>query len=219
MISFFVAILNGIIWAALRRIYGGAIKTGLLSKRGIQTAIMLLFMFPFMVPSTFLSTFLSTIPDYKTNLAIILGIVYSVYLQFVFWSKGHGPMFDVGTDKKPTSGTIERYEEMWGYKLACKTTPYPRWYGFWFDFKLMFYRYSWPMIPVAVICSSFGMFLAGLTIAPIYAFCWALYREEKWIFNKLPFWCSYPTNLAEILSGFVFGFAIAYDNDIYRFFL
>ncbi len=192
-----VSILNGLIWVILRRIYGGGCKKGFLSERGVQTVIMMLAMLPF--------TF------YKFNplLCVLLSITLTCWLQFIYWSKGHGPAFDMATDKIPSQETKSRYEDMWGYKYVCKRIPYPRWYGFLFDYKLLNIRYFLPMIPVGVIFSTIFL-LIGLSTSPVYAFCWALYREEKWFFDKLPKWCNYPTDLAEVVSGFIFGFGLSY---------
>lgn len=205
MINFSIAIINGLIWAVLRRVYGGAIRGGIFSKRGIQTVIMLVLMFPFLIPN-----FITNQP-----VAAVLAVLSSLYIQFVFWSRGHGPCFDMGTDKAPSIETIERYEKLIGFRFARKVIPYPRHYGYLFDFILMSIRYGLPLLPVALFYQSWGYALIGFLITPIYAICWDLYQQECWLFmSKFPYYLKKPIQMAEIISGFIFGFGIAILNPL-----
>ena len=43
--------------------------------------------------------------------------------------------------------------------------------------------------------------LVGLSISPVYAFCWTLNDRENWLFNNNPEWINSPTKLAEIICG------------------
>ena len=198
-----ISLLNGILWATLRRIYGGAIEKGILGNRGVQTVIMIVCMFPFLIFPFPLELVSFIVP-------LLIALFISCYYQFEFWSRAHGPCFDIANDKNPSPEVIERYKKMKGYNLLCKKIPEDRWYGFLFDYRLMNIRYTWPMLPSMFISPVYV--LIGLSVAPIYAFCWALGREEPWLFEKFPSFCKQPTQLAEIITGFIFGFGIAYTN-------
>lgn len=59
-------------------------------------------------------------------------------------------------------------------------------------------RYACPMIPMMIF--DWRYILIGLSIAPVYAFCWTLYEKEPWFRFKQK-WLDLPTKWAEIIVG------------------
>lgn len=176
------SIFYNVYWGFLRRWFGGALEDfPILKSRGVQTIVMIC----------------SILPLYMCY-GFATAVLTALWLQFIFWSIGHGPAFDRGHGGLPDDDTLRRYKEMWGYKLACKLFPENMWYGFWFDGFLMSIRYTLPMAALSIYYLSFGYVLIGLSISPIYGFCWWL--KDKGYINIT------PTKLAEVLSGFVFGY-------------
>lgn len=176
------SIFYNILWGFLRRWFGGLFdEVPLLKSRGIQTVVMILSMLPLFMCYGFATA-----------------LVTSLWLQFMFWSKGHGPVFDRGNGGKSSSDTLRRYKEMWGYNLACKLFPEKMWYGYWFDGFLMSIRYTLPMALPALYFLEPGYILIGLSISPIYGLCWTL--KNKGYINVS------ATQVAEVFSGFVFGY-------------
>jgi hypothetical protein len=177
------------IWGAfLRRWFGGALeKYKILKNRGVQTVFMVL---------TFLSIYLT---DYKDWRNWVYAISISCWLQFIYWSIGHGPGYDIGRGGQPSEDTIKRYKK---YYLNV----IPDWFaarGFFsyyddkYDFTWMFVRYTFPMIPMAFI--NWHYLLIGMAIAPIYRFCWLWYESTVWLFTEE--WRSKATHEAEIICG------------------
>lgn len=203
-----MAFLNGVLWAFLRRIFGGALESlPIMKERGVQTVLMLIsiivVVFPYEIPSS-------------TNLVLAGKVVYSIilacWLQFIYWSLGHGMVMWIGTDGLPKDDKeLKRYEEMWGYDLACEIVPKENWYGPFFDWFIMKIRYVIPMIPLMAIHPLY--LLIGWLVGNNYALCFKAYQEDKWIWDKLPEWLKKrwiggPTNAGEFVSGFQFGFII-----------
>lgn len=180
------------VWGGfLRRWFGGALEAyKVLRNRGVQTFFMLL---------TFLSIYLTDYTDWK-NWTVALTI--SCWLQFIFWSRFHGGVFDIGRGNK-SQETIDRCNKYWWhypvdfiFKLLKADD---KKYGFLYDFCYMIFRYTCPMVPMMLL--DWRYILIGLAISPIYAFCWTLYEKERWIFKDKPDWINYPTKLAEIICG------------------
>lgn len=195
-----LALFNGLLWGFLRRWFGGALENySFWRSRGVQTVAMMMVLLPwFIKPGCGWVCY-----------CFALGI--TCWLQFVEISAGHGMVFDVSRGGNPEDEKSQnRYKGMWGYKLICKLIPEAYHFGFLFDFSLLTIRYTLPMLPLAVL--SWGYVLIGLSVAPIYAFCWALFEHESWIIKKIPSFMRWPTQLAEFLWGFVFGFGIALIN-------
>lgn len=177
-----------ILGAFARRWFGGAFKTGIMSNRGLQTTFMILL---------FLSIFIKEL----SYVSIISAIIISLWLQFQFWSRGHGACFDMGRDEKPSEETIKRYNERWYHKPVDYLVKNK--YGFLYDFIYMALRYACPMIPLMIIDWKF--ILIGLFVSPVYSFCWNLKDRENYIFENKPDWINSPTKLAEIIyGGFVY---------------
>lgn len=176
-------LLYAILGGFARRIYGGWLEAyKIIKNRGVQTIIMM---------SLFLAIYL---PKYKWYVALII----TAWLQFQFWSRQHGVCFDIGRGEQPD---IERYNKYWWhypvdyiFKLLKAED---KKYGFLYDFSYMTFRYTCPMIPMMIL--DWRYILIGLSISPIYAFCWTLYERENWLFKSK--FCGNATNLAEIISG------------------
>lgn len=183
-IFYFIAGAFGRVW------FGSNLESKVWSNRGLQTAFML---------ALLLSIFVCDYTDWR---AWLVGAIISAWLQFQFWSRGHGACVDIGRDTIPSQDTIERYNERW-YHIPCdwlfdKIKPEAK-YGFLYDFIYTTLRYTCPMILMAFI--DWRYLLIGLSIAPVYAFCQTLQEREPWVFEKQYWWWRRGWSLAEIISG------------------
>lgn len=170
-----------------RRWFGGMFdEVKILSNRGLQTAFMILLFMSIYLPAT--QNWLSS-------------IIRTAWLQFQFWSRGHGCCFDIGRGNYPTPEMIKRYEERW-YHIPCDWLADKfgfRQYGKMYDFCYMTLRYTCPMIPMMLF--DWRYILIGLSISVIYALCWRYYESKYWRYNTN--FCGNATELAEIISGAV----------------
>lgn len=139
------------------------------------------------------------------NIAITLGvlvcshhwlqaIIGTLAFQFLFWTQAIGGALDIGRDYPPSKETIKRYKKKFWNKWCEFLVPKQAWYGYFYDFLWMFFRYELPAILVAIVLCNPYFFLAGLTSAMSYAFAWALHDNK----GKNPI-------IAEYLSGFFAG--------------
>ena len=169
-----------------RRWYGGALeKIPVLNNRALQTGFMI---------GLFLNIYVADWHNWFWPLVI------SLWLQFEFWSRGHGCCFDLGNGGKPDEATIARYEQCW-YHKPCDWLAKKRFFGYYstrYDFMYMTLRYTCPMIPLMFL--DWRYFLVGNAAAPIYLFCWDLYNSNLWP-EKLPSWANSPTKWAEMIYG------------------
>lgn len=174
------------ILGALARVwYGADGLPKLLQNRGLQTVYMMLL---------FVACFYD---NYSwQGWCVVVAVV--CWLQFQFWSRGHGCCFDLGRDVNPTADTIDRYDDRWYDKVCSKLLPNHK-YGFLYDFFYLMQRYTCPMIPMMIF--DWRYILVGLSIAPIYAFTTTLGEREPWIFNENKWYWRRSLSLAEILSG------------------
>lgn len=179
-----------ILGAFARRWYGGMFpdeEYKILGNRGVQTAFML---------ALFMSIYTTNFTSWENWL---LDVIISCWLQFQFWSRGHGCCFDIGRGKEPTEEIIKRYNERW-YHIPCDWLAdkgFFSYYGKGYDFVYMTLRYTCPMIPMMYF--DWKYILIGLAVRSIYAICWEWYESKVWKFNKP--WCNSATNLAEIICG------------------
>lgn len=130
----------------------------------------------------------------------IMVAVVTCWLQFQYWSRGHGAHIDMGRDKHPTPETIKRYNERW-YHIPCDWLLPKHKYGFLYDFIYTLLRYGCPMMPMMFF--DWRYLLVGLSIAPIYSFADTLEEYEPWVFEKKSWWWRRGWSLAEGLSGAV----------------
>lgn len=190
--SFIYALIYFILGAFARLWFGSDLNSKLWSNRGLQTAFML---------ALFCSIFIT---NWENPYSIALGIAVSCWLQFQFFSRGHGCCFDVGRGGKPDAATLIRYNERW-YHIPCdflfeKVFKKPTYkYGFLYDFFYLTLRYTCPMIPMMIF--DWRYILVGLSIAPIYAFSISLEEREPWVFSADKWYWRRGWSLAEILSG------------------
>lgn len=180
-----------IIGAFARRWYGGMFpekEHKILGNRGLQTVFLL---------GLFISIYLYDITNWRNWIG---AIIISAWLQFQFWSRGHGCCFDLGRGGKPES--VARYNERWYHKpcdwlfKVLGVSDYR--YGFLYDFLYMNLRYTCPMVPLMLL--DWRYILVGFSVTPIYAFCWTLYEKEPWL-RPCPSWIDRPTKWAELLAG------------------
>lgn len=181
-----------ILGAFARLWFGSDLKSKIWSNRGLQTAFMLLL---------FLTIY---VQDYTNWICWVVGIVISCWLQFQYFSRGHGCCFDVGRGGQPDAATLIRYNERW-YHYPCDwlfekvfKKADKKW-GFLYDFLYLMLRYTCPMLPMMIL--DWRYILVGLSIAPIYAFSITLQERESWIFNEDKWYWRRGWSLAEILSG------------------
>lgn len=140
------------------------------------------------------------ITDYRSYVNLLFAFGISLWIEFEFWSRGHGCAFDLGNGGYPNEETIKRYNERW-YHIPCDWLAEKRFFAYYstrYDFMYMTLRYTCPMLPLMFI--DWKYFLLGNSIAPIYLFCWDLSKSDLWPKN-LPSWINSPTKLAEIISG------------------
>lgn len=184
-----VIILNGVLWAFLRRWYGGGFddKYQWLGNRGLQTVVMVAVMF---------GAFYS--------LAIWwVALLVAVWVQFQFWSRAVGEILDCGRNVVQNAESYDRWFRIpldWVYDRLGKVK-YTGFYDWWYTTL----RYTLPMIVPAVIFGSWNFIIIGLAAAPVYFGSWRLFEAFPKLCVKLPTWCGEPKNLAEIVYGFIFG--------------
>ena len=130
----------------------------------------------------------------------IIVAVATCWMQFQYWSRGHGACIDMGRDAKPTPETIKRYNERW-YHIPCDWLLPNHKYGFLYDFIYTCFRYGCPMIPMMIF--DWRYLLVGLSIAPIYSFCDTLEQYDGWIFKADKWYWRRGWSMAEIASGMV----------------
>lgn len=216
--NFLFASIFGFIESIWRRWYGGWIEGTMedklpkwlytfLSSRGTQTVFNLIVLFAiFMINSHFL---LTPICQWLLGIGIkdwIIALIMSAIFQFEFWSRGHGPAFDEGRGE-PTQETIDRYQKVWWVFIPNFLIPKQYWYGFLYDFIWMWVRYTIGLFLMIPFLWSFNILWLGLIATSIYALCWTLYERDSWILKYIPFnMASIPTQLAELLIGFITGF-------------
>lgn len=128
------------------------------------------------------------------------GVVVAVtcWLQFQYWSRGHGICIDVGDSTVVSENDIKRYEGRWYHKVCDKLLPNHK-YGYLYDFFYLTLRYICPMIPMMIF--DWRYILVGFSIAPIYVFSNELAERESWVFEKKTWYWRRGWSLAEILSG------------------
>lgn len=125
-------------------------------------------------------------------------LVATLAFQFLFWTQAIGGALDLGRDYPPSEETIKRYKKKFWNKWCEFLVPKQAWYGFFYDFLWMFFRYELPAILVSAILLNPFFLLAGLTSAMSYAFAWALHENK----GKNPIICEY-------LSGFFAGLLLS----------
>ena len=121
-------------------------------------------------------------------------LIATLVFQFLFWTQAIGGALDMGRDYPPSEETIKRYKSKFWNKWCEFLVPKQAWYGYFYDFLWMMFRYGLPAILVSIILLNPFFLLAGVTCALCYNLAWALYEHNK---------CN-PI-VAEYLSGFFAG--------------
>ena len=189
-------LLNVIYWfiyGAIGRVWFGADDLPkILQNRGVQTAYMLI----------------GLMAIYCQNqtvwYGVLLGIIISCWIQFQYFSRGHGIAIDVGDDKDVTPDEIKRYDERW-YSKVCNWLfdkvfkKSGRRFGFLYDFIYLTLRYGCPMLVMSILEWHYA--LVGISIPFIYTASNKLQQEEPWVFGVDRWWWSRGWSLAEMLTG------------------
>lgn len=184
---------------ALARVwYGADDLPKFWQNRGVQTAFMMFLFMTIYFPRPF------------SWMGLIIAIIITCWLQFQYYSRGHGVAIDTGDDENPSESTIKRYNERWYAKVCDKLLPNHK-YGYLYDFIYLTLRYGCPMIVLSLATFILSLFdicepkwryiLIGLSIAPIYVFSNELAERESWLFEKKTWYWRRGWSLAEILSG------------------
>ena len=134
------------------------------------------------------------------KILVAIGILIGFY-----WGKGHGAFYDLGHHGYPDEEMLKRYEQAWGYKVACKIFPESAWYGYWFDTFLMFVRYTLPALALMPFLDWVTGF-AGMGVTLSYMLGWYLQDKGfKFLGDKFNGLCGSATNFGELLGGFITG--------------
>lgn len=214
-------LLKGTLMAFWRRWFGGATKNiadennishsnffiKLLDNRGTQYIVgIILFFILFMCgeQNNIFTTFNINLPLWLFSL---VSLYNSIMLYALFWSKGHGPMLDVGGNNKPSQDTINRYNKMWFTKYLDrffdKYRPEAK-YGVFYDWISMTIRYTYPTIFIAPF-SNWSILLLGPIAGFIYATFAYIGYNDVWVYEKCPKWLDRPIKWSEICLGFIVG--------------
>lgn len=190
----------GLLGGVGRRWFGSDLEHWFWSSRGAQTTFLLLVEAWMFWPKEW------TWIQGAVSLACVL------WVQFQYWSRGHGAPADIGRDENPSPETIERYNERWYHVPLDGVFPEDRRYGFLYDFFYMGLRYSCPMLALSLALWAGSWWdltapcwwwpLLGFAEARIYAFCQTLAEREPWVFSTGRWWLVRGWDLAELLGGF-----------------
>lgn len=217
--QFLLSMISGTIESIWRRWFGGWVEGTMkdklpkwlykiLASRGTQTIFNLIILFGiFMLNVGWMITPFSAWLIAHNISAWIIALIMAVIVQFEFWSRGHGPAFDIG--RWNPQEYIERYQKVWWAFIPNKLIPREHWYGFLYDFIWMLVRYTYGLIFLVPFLWSFKILWLGLIVTSLYAFCWTIYERDNWIIKYIPLdMVSGATQLAELLVGFAVGFLL-----------
>lgn len=118
-------------------------------------------------------------------------------LQGLFWARAVGPALDAGRSKNID---VERYKKEYWNKWCEFLVPQSAWYGYFYDYLWMFFRYEIPAVLISIILLNPFFLLTGFLVAMCYSFGWAMYENKK---TKM-----IGSQIAEVLSGFITGFLL-----------
>lgn len=214
MITIILSQVFGVVESFWRRWFGGYFEhhqifpkwlNKIFESRGVQTVfnialLTLLFMSNQYWVATPICKFILGLGLNKWILALIMACLF----QFMYWSLGHGPAFDMNRGGKPSESTISRYHrEKWSF-IPDKIVPEEHWYGFIYDFIWMTARYTYGVLFIIPFVWTFKILWLGLIIASIYALCWTIQERDSWIFKYFPKESvETATNLAEFIAGYI----------------
>lgn len=185
-----MAIIYAMLGALLRLWYGyDNFNNKILDNRAVQTIPMILLFFTIFCR------------DYTNLYSVLYGLCISCWLQFQYWSRGHGPAIDTGS-VEATEKDISRYMDRWYHKVCDYLLPNDK-YGYLYDSVWLGLRYGCPMLLVSLLEWNIGYFFIGISIPFIYVFSNKLEEEMPYIFNDPSWYWRRGWCLAEILSGAV----------------
>ena len=121
-------------------------------------------------------------------------LIATIVFQFLFWTQAIGGALDMGRDYPPSEETIKRYKSKFWNKWCEFLVPEKAWYGYFYDFLWMMFRYGLPACLVSLILLNPFFLLSGVTGALSYTLAWAIYEHN----GKTP-------EIAEYFSGFFAG--------------
>ena len=185
-----MVLLFAVLGAIARLWYGADDLPKFWQNRGVQTVYML---------ALFAAIYL---PGATGWLSLGVALFTICWLQFQYWSRGHGVAIDTGDDDNPSEDTKRRYAERWYYKVCEKLLSDHR-YGFAYDNLYLALRYGCPMAVAAAVNLQPGLILIGLSIPFIYTFANELQEREAWLFDDSKWYWRRGWSLAEMLSGAV----------------
>lgn len=220
-------------WGFLRRWFGGLFpdeQYKVLGNRSLQTSIMMISMFPAILlqilkqENCILTKWLAYLPEqYYVTGVIIATLLLVSWLQFQFWSRGHGATFgDMGRTLVPDESRYDRWFKMpidfcWNITLKLKNNTcigawlLQRWsgrmYGYTYDMIYHTARYTLCMLVPCILLNNISFVIVGLLAAPIYELNLRLYEKYTFKWMSLP-WLNRANKLSEIVYGFIFGLGI-----------
>ena len=219
--SFIGCLLNGALWGFLRRWFGGLFPDEtykVLGNRGLQTTVMLLALLPVIYYKVAI-----LYPMQSLLVNIIFASLITAWIQFQFWSRGHGGTFaDMGRTVNPDVSRYDRWfkwplDKIWDLLLYLKENYsffawlLQKWsgrrYGYTYDMTYHMIRYTLCMTVPAICLQSWIWIFIGLMSAPMYELNLRFYEKYKFKWMELS-WIDRANKLTEIEYGFLFGFCI-----------
>lgn len=126
-------------------------------------------------------------------------LIATLVFQFLFWSQAIGGALDMGRDYPPSEETIKRYKSKFWNKWCEFLVPKKAWYGYFYDFLWMMFRYGLPACLVSLVLLNPLFLLAGVTSALSYTLAWALHDKK-----------GTNPDVAEYFSGFFAGLLLTF---------
>lgn len=222
--QFILSTISGFIESIWRRWFGGWVEQSfenvlpkwafkILASRGTQTAFNLIFLFAVFMLNT--SLWINTpLCSWLMSFGVkdwCISAIMSIIFQFQFWSRGHGPAFDIGRGKTVDEDTVRRYQKVWYAFIPNKLIPEEHWYGFLYDLIWMTARYTEGTLLMIPFLWSFDILWLGLITSSVYALCWTIQERDSWVIKYIPWkMVTVATQLAELVIGFLVGFYIAF---------
>lgn len=183
----FLSVVFWFIYGAIGRVWFGCDDLPKFwQNRGVQTVFMLCGLFAIYCPYPF------------SWLGVILAVAVSCWIQFQYFSRGHGIAIDVGDDRDITAEEIKRYEDRWYSRVCDKLLPNHK-YGMAYDFLYLTLRYTCPMLLIAIFNWHYA--LVGISVPFIYIACNELQEREPWIFDSNKWYWRRGWCLGEMLTG------------------
>lgn len=214
-----LAVIAGIFEGLWRRWFGGwdfvskekhPIWYKILENRGTQTLVNFIFLaLVFWYNDGWKDTLISgwLIAKWSWSYWVILAYLAIIW-QLQFWSRQHGPAFDLARGGEPDETLKKRYRFAWWCNIVFKIIPECGWYKFMCDFLWMTIRYSIYTLWCVPFLGTFSVLWFGIIAAGFYAWFWTAYEFDIWFYKKCPAGFQGPTNWGELMTGFVVGMCL-----------